>query len=143
MDFIEKEAIPFIEKNYSVNTERALYGHSYGGLFGAYALLHKPELFQKIMLGSPSLFYDNEVLFKDEAGFAQTHKDLAVQLLLTAGTEEGWAVEGNDKFAGVLKTHNYPSLKIDSIKIQGVGHLTGSPISQMLSFKWAFCKNEK
>jgi hypothetical protein len=42
---------------------------------------------------------------------------------------ENWAVEDNDKFAGVLKARNYPSLKLDLIKIPNVGYLTESPIS--------------
>ena len=36
-DFLSNELFPFIDRNYNVkNGERALYGHSYGGLFGTH-----------------------------------------------------------------------------------------------------------
>ena len=45
--FIEKELIPFIEKEYRADeTNRTYAGFSLGGLFGLYALFEKPELFQ-------------------------------------------------------------------------------------------------
>jgi uncharacterized protein len=140
LEFLEKEALPFVEQNYSASKDRTIYGHSYGGLFAAYALLNKPELFSKILLGSPALYYDNEVIFKTEAELAKTRKDLPVQVFLTAGEKEEWAVEGNQKFVETLTKRNYPNLKIESIKLAKVGHLTGSPISLMQSLNWAFCR---
>lgn len=140
LEFLEKEALPFVEQNYSASKDRAIYGHSYGGLFVAYALLNKPELFNKALLGSPALYYDNEMIFKTEAEFAKTRKDLPVQIFLTAGEKEDWAVEGNQKFVETLAKRNYPNLKIESLKLAKVGHLTGSPIALMQSLNWAFCR---
>jgi predicted alpha/beta superfamily hydrolase len=54
LEFIEKEVLQFIEQNYRVNTEqRILSGQSLGGLFGAWVLLTKPELFSTYILTSP------------------------------------------------------------------------------------------
>lgn len=48
LDFINSELVPFIESNYHVsNTDKALAGYSYGGLFVLYALLKHPEAFNK------------------------------------------------------------------------------------------------
>ncbi|MEL6590718.1 MAG: alpha/beta hydrolase-fold protein [Bacteroidota bacterium] len=56
--FLEFELFPFIDKQYRTQKEdRAIYGHSYGGLFGAYVLLEKPQLFNRYLLLGPSLWY--------------------------------------------------------------------------------------
>jgi predicted alpha/beta superfamily hydrolase len=60
--FVERELIPYIEARYRADPQRrALGGHSLGGLFGAYALLTKPELFQHYILSSPSLWFHENV----------------------------------------------------------------------------------
>jgi predicted alpha/beta superfamily hydrolase len=37
----------------------AYAGHSYGGLFGAYVLTTRPDMFRTYILSSPSLWFDN------------------------------------------------------------------------------------
>lgn len=64
--FIELELFPFITEKYPVNNEsRALYGHSFGGLFGFYVLLNRPLMFDKYLLLSPSLWWDTNAILKD------------------------------------------------------------------------------
>ena len=58
LDFIKNDAIPFIEKEYRIDSDRRMIvGHSLGGLFGAYALLKEPSLFADYILTSPSLWF--------------------------------------------------------------------------------------
>lgn len=63
--FIETELIPFIEKKYPVTNFRTLIGHSYGGLFTIYTLIHHPELFSNYLAIDPSLDWDNQRLIKE------------------------------------------------------------------------------
>lgn len=64
LDFFEKELIPFVDKTWrTVPTDRGLLGHSLGGLFAIYALQQRPALFQRIVAASPSLDWDNRLLF--------------------------------------------------------------------------------
>lgn len=62
IQFIEKELIPFIEKEYPVTAFRTLIGHSYGGLFTLYTLINHPELFSNYLAIDPSLDWDNQDL---------------------------------------------------------------------------------
>lgn len=63
--FIRDELIAFIESNYRVSsTDRSLLGYSYGGLFTLYALFYSPETFKRYFAGSPSIYWDNDVLFQ-------------------------------------------------------------------------------
>lgn len=57
--FLEKELQPFIEKNYRPNSEKTLIGQSLGGLLATEILFTKPTLFNKYIIVSPSLWWDN------------------------------------------------------------------------------------
>lgn len=59
MAFIEKELQPFIEKKYKGNTSKTIIGQSLGGLLASEILLKKPALFNKYIIVSPSLWWDN------------------------------------------------------------------------------------
>jgi predicted alpha/beta superfamily hydrolase len=63
-EFLKNELIPYINKTFSVNDDRAIVGHSYGGLFASYGLIHYPEVFNKAIIVSPSLWYDNGLILK-------------------------------------------------------------------------------
>jgi predicted alpha/beta superfamily hydrolase len=62
MAFIEKELQPFIEKKYKGNTSKTIIGQSLGGLLASEILLKKPALFNKYIIVSPSLCWDNSSL---------------------------------------------------------------------------------
>ncbi|MEO6588668.1 MAG: alpha/beta hydrolase-fold protein [Pyrinomonadaceae bacterium] len=57
--FLEKELQPFIEKNYRTNNSKTLIGQSLGGLLATEILFKKPTLFDKYIIISPSLWWDN------------------------------------------------------------------------------------
>jgi predicted alpha/beta superfamily hydrolase len=57
--FLEKELQPFIEKKYRTNLSRTLIGESLGGLLAAEILLKKTALFNKYIIISPSIWWDN------------------------------------------------------------------------------------
>jgi len=75
--FIEKELQPFIAKEYKVNDSKMIIGQSLGGLLATEILLKKPKLFNKYMIISPSLWWDNGSLLKQNSsmlseGFSQS-----------------------------------------------------------------------
>lgn len=62
--FLNDELIPYISKTFPVNDDRAIVGHSYGGLFASYGLIHYPAVFNKAIIVGPSLWYDNGLILK-------------------------------------------------------------------------------
>jgi predicted alpha/beta superfamily hydrolase len=75
--FIEKELQPFIKKEYKVNDSKMIIGQSLGGLLATEILLKKPKLFNKYIIISPSLWWDNGSLLKQNSsllseGFSQS-----------------------------------------------------------------------
>ncbi len=63
--FIEKELQPFIEKRYKANTSKTIIGQSLGGLVATEILIKKPTLFNKYIIVSPSLWWDNGSLLNE------------------------------------------------------------------------------
>jgi uncharacterized protein len=59
ISFIEKELQPFIESKYKTDNDKTIIGQSLGGLFATEILLKKPTLFNKYIIISPSLWWDN------------------------------------------------------------------------------------
>ncbi|HEX9979619.1 MAG TPA: alpha/beta hydrolase-fold protein [Flavobacterium sp.] len=59
INFIEHELQPFIERNYKTNATKTLIGQSLGGLLAVEVLQKKPALFNKYIIVSPSLWWDN------------------------------------------------------------------------------------
>ncbi|HYK54955.1 MAG TPA: alpha/beta hydrolase-fold protein, partial [Flavisolibacter sp.] len=57
--FLETELQPFIEKNYKTTNSKTIIGQSLGGLLATEVLFKKPTLFNKYIIVSPSLWWDN------------------------------------------------------------------------------------
>lgn len=60
--FLKTELIPYVDAHYPSNHVRLIHGHSYGGLFLIYALLHDPNLFDGYLVLDPALRWDNHAL---------------------------------------------------------------------------------
>lgn len=71
--FLETELIPFVENKYPVTNFRTLIGHSYGGLFTLYSLVHHPNLFSNYIAIDPSLDWDNQKLLKEAQSVLATN----------------------------------------------------------------------
>jgi predicted alpha/beta superfamily hydrolase len=56
--FIEKELIPYLDRQYRASGYRVLMGHSLAGFFAFHTSLHHPALFDASIATSPSLTYE-------------------------------------------------------------------------------------
>lgn len=69
LNFIETQLIPEMEQEYHADTSRdsrVVLGHSYGGLFGAYAFSVNNKVFGNYLLLSPSFWFDDKVALQME-----------------------------------------------------------------------------
>jgi hypothetical protein len=64
LTFLTDTLAPEIARRYprASTTRQALFGHSLGGLFAAYALLTRPEAFAAYLIGSPALNWNNSLI---------------------------------------------------------------------------------
>ena len=93
--FVLADLVPLIDSRYRTTPEnRALYGHSVGGLFGLYALFFGEGTFSRFIVGSPSLWFDSRKLFDMEAAYAEEHRALPGKVFLSVGLSENDDVSG-------------------------------------------------
>lgn len=85
LSFIKKEIIPFTEKSYRTTEYRILFGHSRAGLFSIYTLFKEPELFNTHICISPSLYWDDRLMFKKLEGFSLENTKPKRVLFLSVG----------------------------------------------------------
>lgn len=64
ISFIENELQPYIEKKYKTNNSKTLIGQSLAGLVATEILFTKPRLFNKYIIVSPSLWWNDGSLLK-------------------------------------------------------------------------------
>lgn len=127
LSFMKDELMPFIEKNYSVDSsKRILMGSSLGGLFTIYAMLTEPSLFYGYVSASPAVPYGKNFLVEQEKEFAAKHKELAVKLFISVGEVEFLAGPVK-QFIEVVKGRSYKKLKLETRVIEGERHAGNKP----------------
>jgi hypothetical protein len=133
------EIFPFIESTYRVTpSDRALWGHSLGGLFGLYVLFYSPEFFHCYIIVSPALRYGKPDAFDFEEGFARTHnafpstgftlrdeglKTGIVKLFLAAAEFE-YYYPPFPEFAQTIKNRQYRNLEMQAEVLTGATHFS-------------------
>ncbi len=85
--FIEKELQPYIEKTYKGNQTKTLIGQSLGGLLATEILLKKPSLFNKYIIVSPSLWWDDASLLKQTSAILQESFTQQTDVYIGVGKE--------------------------------------------------------
>jgi predicted alpha/beta superfamily hydrolase len=125
---LEKQFMPLIERKYKTNGEKAFFGHSLGGLFGGYCLLHRPALFQKYSINSPSFWWNNGELIPQVDSISARGKNPTGKILLTAGRSEGdFMIRPTEGFEKALKK-NYPDVKLSLKIFEDETHLSVVPV---------------
>lgn len=86
-DFLLKEVMPFVERNYRVATgpeNTGIGGSSLGGLIALYSAIARPEVFGKLLIESPSLWVSNRQAIKE----SRAVRIWPERIFLAAGTAE-------------------------------------------------------
>jgi len=139
VSFIKKELVPFIESKFRAkNNDRTLIGSSFGGLFTLYTLFNETELFQRYVLTSPSINWDNGVLYTYEENYAEQKKELPVKLFMAVGGYEG--VSEFQKYVDLIKSRNYAKLEFESRVLDGMGHSGGKAEGYTRGLQFVFSR---
>lgn len=85
--FIQNELQPFIEKKYRTNTSKTIIGESLGGLLATEILLKTPTLFNKYIIVSPSLWWDNGSILNQQSQILQSTFTQKTDIYIGVGKE--------------------------------------------------------
>lgn len=112
LGFVEKDWIPFLEKQHRSTGERVLLGHSFGGVFTLHALFSGRQLFDAyIALGSSAWIADRVLFEEAEAWFkANPGADEFVYMAVGEG-DGGPTVPSSEALAGLFEEQAPPSLE--------------------------------
>ena len=150
--FILEEVFPLVAQNYRADMKRAIYaGHSYGGLFGLHILFTEPTMFEKYIIGSPSLWFDRRVAFSAERRYAKMHTDLPARVFMGVASYETLNFSSGDprynksvdmvrdlqSLEHLLESRSYPGLEVQATIINDEDHLTVFPALITRGLKWA------
>lgn len=139
--FVADQLLPHLESKYRID-ERWIVGHSFSALCALRWLLAKPEMFDKWLLASPSVWWHDRVILDIEAAYAEANDDLPTKVFLSAGADES-ILDEDDYFRMVsnvevlgatLASRQYPGLELHREMIPGETHssVIGPAISRGL-----------
>ncbi len=142
VQFIAQELLPYLMSHYSIDPTKKIYaGHSYGGLLGTYILFTQPNMFDYYLIGSPSLWFADKLMFKLEAAYAKVNKDLKAKVFMATGAEEQ---DSQHNMVGnmlaldqQLKMRKYPQLSLVTKTLPDQGHLSVYPTFITQGLLWA------
>ncbi|GAA4467654.1 alpha/beta hydrolase-fold protein [Nibrella saemangeumensis] len=126
---LRDDILPFVDKNFKTTSDRALCGHSFGGLFGTYTLLHAPELFNRYLLSSPSFPWADQALFKDEEMvFKSGRKSLPARVYFSmGGNETDYMISPYKRMLQNLRERQYRGLYLEEHIYEKESHTSVVP----------------
>ncbi len=147
--YLRDQVLPFVAQRYRTDESRRLFlGHSYGSLLGTQILLTDPGLFSGYVLGSPSLWYDDHFMDRQEREYAKAHEDLPASVYMYVGQYED-RKPGDARYAKrhdmvsdarrmekSLRSRNYPSLRMQLDVLNDEDHLSVAPRGFTLGLKY-------
>jgi predicted alpha/beta superfamily hydrolase len=138
LSVVEKEFIPFVEREYRADPSyRVLGGSSLGGLFTLYAMFERPGLFQGYVAPSPAVDWAKNWLFAREAAFAAQHKELPARLFLSGAGEES-LLPAILRFKEQFESRRYGGLHYEWRLVDGERHAGTKPESYNRGLRFVF-----
>jgi predicted alpha/beta superfamily hydrolase len=144
LNTLEKELIPYINKHYKITGDRGLSGHSLGGLFAGYCLLKRPWLFKRYGINSPSFWWNNSELVRNEVYYASMHDELSANVFFSVGGSEDPIMLGSfNAFTSAVKTHNYKGLTMTVKTFDEETHVSVGPAGDCRTLRVLYGSNVK
>jgi len=134
--FLEQELHPQLAKTFRIDeTNVALWGYSYGGLFSTYVAIKRSSLFKCVGAGSPGIvgangqifkLYEQAVASKNDYSGRRLHVTLGARELAEPSIYQWIIARGASELLAQTSLHPLPGLKVSSEMIPLETHLTGA-----------------
>lgn len=146
-DFVRDQLLPNLDERLAAEGQESVgdrwfVGHSFSALFGLRALLTEPDLFDRWLLASPSIWWDGRSILRTEQAWADGNADLAARVFMSAGEAEDrsglthpFDMGKNVRaLAETLRAREYPSLALENVTLAGDDHSStiGAAVSKGL-----------
>ncbi len=121
---LKKDILPFIEGQYHTSGDRAIVGHSFGALFGAYVLFHEPSIFHRYLLSSVSIPWDKNEMLQEELNYYNNgNRWMNARVFITVGDREENGMQPLMKeLVNNMRAHHYAGLELDDHVLENETH---------------------
>ncbi|MFT5753394.1 MAG: putative alpha/beta superfamily hydrolase [Flavobacterium sp.] len=136
---MKTEIVPFVDKNYKTNSDRGIFGHSFGGLFTAYCLVNSDGYFTRFGISSPALWWDNEKLLNQAVTQFRENKTWEIpqtKVFISVGDKEhSGIVPTMVKYSSHLEQSDYDNVDLKWQIFEGESHnsMWSANVSKTLS----------
>jgi len=124
LSYLEKEIVPYIDKNYSTQPHRTLVGHSNAGVFALYALVSNPNLFINYLVISPAGWWSEQEIDFNIQQLFKNNKDVKGNLYMTIADEGGQMSSSALRVAANLEQHAPVSFTWTFVQMDKESHMS-------------------
>lgn len=124
IQFLEEELQPFVNAQYRSNGHETIIGQSLGGLVATEILLKKPALFDRYLIVSPSLWWDNESLLHAAPDHLAEHAKVAAHIVVAVGNEGKVMEKDAADLVDILREKGHSKLKVEFVSLPEENHAT-------------------
>ncbi len=144
--FINNQVKPYVQTHFNASLDSTYAGFSLGGLFGLFTLFTEPDAFQRYVIGSPSIWWNQKDILSIESAYARDHDDLAATVYMSSGGLEEPA-KAPDKFsmvtnmvnlASTLQAREYKHLKLIYQVLDDETHMSCGPLAILRGVRKVF-----
>ena len=121
--WLESDVLPLLAERYP-HTERVFVGHSFTALFGLHVLFGAPDMFDKYLLASPSVWWDSQIMFRTEAAHFAANPVLHKQVFMSRGVLETDEWSPHEAFWRQMDSRGYEGLNLTWCEFEGEDHLS-------------------
>lgn len=107
LETLRHDVIPLIERTYRTSGDRALLGHSFGGLFTLYTLYTAPQLFGRYGIFSPATWWDQKRLLDQISKVKLPRGPAAARVVVAVGADEDEGMRAEADSVSALLTRVY------------------------------------
>ena len=126
--WIQTEVVPFLKARYRIS-ETTFVGHSFSALFGVHVLFESPQMFDHYLLASPSVWWDDQIMFRREQERYDSGKSLEAHVFMSKGELETDELSPHQEFHDQLAARNYEGLDLHWQVFPNETHLSVTPVA--------------
>lgn len=113
--------LPLLREQFNVS-EVVFVGHSFSALCGLHILFNTPEMFDRYLLASPSVWWDDRRMFDLEPEYTAARERLDARVFMSKGTLEVDDFSPHKEFHDQLASRQIPGLDLRWHLFEGETH---------------------
>lgn len=138
--FLEQKLMPELRRRLEVRADNvALTGHSLGSLFGLYAMAQTTPIFDRFLISSPSIWWDDRAVLNDVRSAATHPIEKPVKAFISVGEADTPSMTGDLKLLeDELRAHPRAGLQYVFERFPEKDHYNVLPTAFRAGLSWLY-----